>query len=183
MRMTTDDDELAMRAGAGDAQAFRVLLERHYDRVYRLSLRFFGNKADAEDLTQDVCLALPKKLRSFAGRSRFTTWLYQVVINACRDQARSRTSRRMLNENYSEVSEMARADQRDTDERVRWLYGALEQLSPTLRETAILVLGEELTHAQAGEALGIKETTVSWRMHELRKELKTLANADDGELT
>ena len=47
MRMMTDDDELAMRAGAGDGQAFRVLLERHYDRIYRLAYRFFGNREDA----------------------------------------------------------------------------------------------------------------------------------------
>lgn len=181
MRMTTDDDELAMRAGAGDAQAFRVLLERHYDRMFRLSLRFFGNRDDAEDMTQDICLALPKKLRSFAGRARFSTWLYQVVINACRDHVRSRSSRRALNETYAEVSEMAREDQRHTDERVRWLYRALDQLSPTLRETAILVLGEDMTHAQAGDVLGVKETTVSWRMHEIRKELKALALAGDGE--
>ncbi len=181
MRMTTDDDELAMRAGAGDAQAFRVLLERHYDRIYRLAYRFFGDVADAEDTTQDVCLALPKKLKSFAGRARFSTWIYQVVINACRDQLRSRASRQALNETYSEVRELTKAGDRERNKQVDWLYEALGALNPKLRETAILVLAEDMTHAQAGEVLGIKETTVSWRMHEIRKELKTLATAGDGD--
>ncbi len=179
--MMTDDDELAMRAGAGDAQAFRVLLERHYDRMFRLAYRFFGNHADAEDITQEVCLALPKKLRTFAARARFSTWIYQVVINACRDQVRSQTSRRALNEAYSEVSELTRAGDRETKTQVDWLYETLGSLSAQLRETAILVLAEDMTHAQAGKVLGIKETTVSWRMHEIRKQLKTLAEAGDGD--
>jgi RNA polymerase sigma-70 factor (ECF subfamily) len=93
MRMMTDDDELAVRAGAGDAEAFRLLLERHYDRIYRLADRFFGNRADAKDIAQDVCAALPKKLQSFAARARFTTWIYQVVVNTCRDQLRSQNRR------------------------------------------------------------------------------------------
>ena len=181
MRMTTDDDELAISAGAGDAQAFRVLLERHYDRIYRLAFRFFGNREDAEDITQDICLALPKKLRSFAGRARFTTWIYQVVINACRDHVRSRQSKTALNEAYVEVSELRRAGAEATRAQVNWLYAALGQLSDDLRETAILVLGEEFTHAQAGELLGIKETTVSWRMHEIRKQLKAMAENGDGD--
>jgi len=64
MRMMTDGDELTVRAkaGAGDAEAFRLLLERHYDQIYRLAYRFFCNRADAEDIAQDVCAALPKKL-------------------------------------------------------------------------------------------------------------------------
>jgi RNA polymerase sigma-70 factor (ECF subfamily) len=181
MRMMTDDDELAMRAGAGDAQAFRVLLERHYDRLYRIAFRFFGNREDAEDVVQDICLALPKKLRSFEGRSRFTTWIYQVVVNACRDRLRSRASRNTLDETYGELSALLQAGHEATRAQVRWLYEMLERLGADLRETAILVLGEEMTHAQAGEVLGIKEATVSWRMHEIRKQLKALAEAGDGE--
>ncbi len=179
--MMTDDDELAMQAGAGDAQAFRLLLERHYDRIYRVAYRFFGNRADAEDIAQDVCAALPKKLKSFAARARFTTWIYQVVVNACRDQLRSQTSRAALNKVYVEVSELVSAGERDREKQVEWLYVALDHLTPQLRETAILVLAEDLNHREAGEILGVKETTVSWRMHEMRKELKALAAADDGD--
>lgn len=181
MRMMTDDDQLAMKAGAGDAQAFRLLLERHYDRIYRLAYRFFGNRADAEDIAQDVCAALPKKLKSFAARAQFTTWIYQVVVNTCRDQLRTQTSRAALNKDYVEVNELIRAGDGDREAQVEWLYAALDRLSPQLRETAVLVLAEEMTHREASEVLGIKETTVSWRMHELRKKLKALVAASDGD--
>ncbi len=182
MRMMTDDDQLAVRAGAGDAQAFRVLLERHYDRIYRLAFRFFGRREDAEDIAQDICLALPKKLKTFAGKARFTTWLYQVVINQCRDQLRRHSSRQALNEAYSEAAELQKAGDQARREQVAWLYETLQRLGPDLRETAILVLGEEFTHAQAGEVLGIKEATVSWRMHEIRKQLKVLAIAGESDI-
>lgn len=180
MRIVTDEDEMAMRAGAGDSEAFKSLLERYYDRIYRLAYRFFGNRADAEDIAQDVCIALPKKLKSFAARAGFSTWIHQVVINACRDHVRSQTARRALNTAYGEVSELSRIADRETKAQVEWLYAALDSLSPQLRETVILVVGEDMTHAQAGEILGIKEATVSWRMHEIRKELKTMALVVDG---
>jgi RNA polymerase sigma-70 factor (ECF subfamily) len=181
MRMMTDDEDLATRAGSGDAQAFRLLLERHYDRIYRVAYRFFGNRADAEDIAQDVCVALPKKLKSFAARAQFTTWIYQVVTNTCRDRLRSQTRQTALNKSYVEVNELINAGDRDTQAQIDWLYAALDRLNPQLRETAILVLAEEMTHRQAGEVLGIKEATVSWRMHETRKELKALAMAGDGD--
>lgn len=179
--MMTDDDALATKAGAGDAQAFRLLLERHYDRIYRLAYRFFGNRADAEDIAQDVCAALPKKLKSFAARARFTTWIYQVVVNTCRDQLRSQSSRVALNKDYVKVNEMLRAAESDRQTQVDWLYAALDHIGPQLRETAILILAEDMSYREAGEVLGIKEATVSWRMHEMRKELKALADASDGD--
>ena len=52
-------------------------------------------------------------------------------------------------------------------------------LDPALKETALLVIAEDMSHAQAGEILGVKEATVSWRMHEIRKRLKMMARTSD----
>jgi RNA polymerase sigma-70 factor (ECF subfamily) len=180
MRMVTDDNELAFRAAEGDRQAFRVLLERHYDRVYRVALRYFGNVADAEDLAQDVCVALPTKLKSFRGRAQFTSWLYRLVINKCRDVGRRRSTMNAFIEGYAEVAALVEGGHADTQRQISWLYETLAELSDELCETALLVLAEDMTHAEAGEVLGIKESTVSWRMHEIRKKLKALAEAGDG---
>ena len=177
--MTTDDESLARQAGAGDRAAFQLLLERHYDRIYRLAYRFLGAQEDAEDLAQDVCVALPGKLRSFRGESRFTTWLYRVVLNSARDLQRRRSSAQRLVSDYAEVSTLARGAQEARQRDTAWLYQALGLLSDDLRETAILVLAEELSHAEAGVVLGIKESTVSWRLHEVRKKLKVLARAGE----
>ncbi len=168
------DSDLAERAGGGDREAFRQLLERHYDTAYRVAFRFTHSVEDAEDIAQDVCLTLANRLRTFRGKSRFTTWLYSVVVNACRDHARKQKSTRVLQENYAVFREMDDADREHDAMRLDWLHGAVASLEPKLRETAILVLAENLSHASAAGALGCAESTVSWRMHEVRKKLKNL---------
>lgn len=180
MRMTTDDTDLAFRAAGGDAQAFRVLLERHYDRIFRLAFRCLGDQTDAEDVAQDVCVDLPRKLATFRGSAKFTSWLYRLVLNRCRDFARARARAGRLAAAYGEVRALTDAEWEDTSRRLGWLHEALETLGDDLRETAILVLAEDMTHADAAEVFGIKESTVSWRMHEIRKKLKALAEAGDG---
>ncbi|GBE44363.1 MAG TPA: RNA polymerase sigma factor [Rhizobiales bacterium] len=172
--MTNDDRELAERACTGDRAAFQQLLERHYDTAYRFAFRFTRNVEDAEDIAQDVCLGLARKLRSFRGKSQFTTWLYRVVVNACRDHARKLKSSQTLQANFAVFREHGEADQRHDADRLDWLSQAVASLEPKLRETAILVLAEDLSHADAAKALGCAESTVSWRMHEIRKKLKTM---------
>ena len=62
MLKTTDDSALAAAATAGDREAFRRLVERHYDLIYRIAYRYVGAAADAEDIAQDVCVTLATKL-------------------------------------------------------------------------------------------------------------------------
>ena len=176
--MKTGDNELAARAAKGDAAAFQILLERHYDSVFRIAFRFSGLREDAEDIAQDVCASLVLKLRSFKGDAKFTTWLYRVVVNAVRDMQRKQTTDGRVNHDYSELQELARGEEAETAKEIAWLYGALNTVGEDLRETAVLVLAEGMNHAEAAEILDIKESTVSWRMHELRKKLKAMAEAE-----
>jgi RNA polymerase sigma-70 factor (ECF subfamily) len=178
MYMKTGDNELAVRAAEGDAAAFQILLERHYDSVYRIAFRFSGLREDAEDIAQDVCASLAVKLRSFKGDAKFTTWLYRVVVNAVRDMQRKQASVGRVNRDYGELQELARGEEQEAAKETAWLYGALDAVGEDLQETAILVLAEGMNHAEAAEILGIKESTVSWRMHELRKKLKAMAEAE-----
>lgn len=177
--MTNNDRELAKRANAGDRIAFQKLLERHYDTAYRVAYRYTRNVEDAEDISQDVCLALARKLQSFRGQSRFTTWLYRVVVNACRDHTRKQKSSQALQANYAVFREHDEANRRHSASRLDWLNQAIASLEPKMRETAILVLAEDLSHSEAADALGCAESTVSWRMHEIRKKLKTLVEKVD----
>ena len=128
--MGPSDLDLARRAGAGERDAFQQLLERHYDLIYRLGYRFFGNSADAEDVAQEICLALAGKIGAFEGRSRFSTWLYRVAVNACRDHARRQANIRALQGASVAFAEHQRADWADSEGKVRWLYEAIGTLDP-----------------------------------------------------
>lgn len=170
------DNSLAFQAAAGDSEAFAELLERHYDRIYRVSARvLFGEGELAADVTQEVCLKLRDKLCSFRGDSQFTTWLYRIVANAAYDALRDNSVRQRIEQNYAETISLLGAGHSSEAEDSDWLYRALSQLSDKLRITVFLVIEEELTHAEAGKVLQIPEKTVSWRMHEVRKQLRVMA--------
>ena len=177
MRMDVSDERLAEAAAQGDEEAFAALLSRHYDRIFRLAFRLTGRRSEAEDLTQDISLALPVKLRAFRGEARFTTWLYRVVVNAAADRRRRSATHARAAVTWGEVELARRAESDEAAAAQAWLQRAVASLSEPLRDTLALVL-DDLTHAEAAEILGISEGTVSWRLSEARKHLRALKEAD-----
>lgn len=168
---TDPDAGLVAAAVAGNREAFESLLRTHYDRIHGLAWQLTGSRADADDIAQDVCCALVEKLESFRGEAKFTTWLCGITVNACRDLKRRRRSFTGLTEKLTVlVGLTAPKDGRDLYDAI-WLQSAISRLEPAYRETAVLVAGQQLTHAEAAEILGIAEATVSWRMSEVRRML------------
>ena len=172
------DEALASQAAAGDATAFRRLLDRHYDRVFRVVFSVVRHQNDAEDITQEIWAAMPKKLRSWRGDAKLTSWLHRIAVNAAKDALRRSATQARTTAGYAEIRSLREEDTKDTQERLSWLNAALDTLSDDLRETAALPLGEDMNFAQAADVLGIAEGTVAWRMSEIRKRLKTLASRD-----
>jgi RNA polymerase sigma-70 factor (ECF subfamily) len=165
------DTELVAAAQAGNRAAFEALLRRHYDRIHGLAWHLTGSRADADDVAQEVCCVLVTRIGSFRGEAKFTTWLCGVVVNASRDLMRRRRRFGGMVERLAAITGLARQpDGRDLHDAI-WLKSAIARMKPALRETAALVAGQQLTHAEAGEILGVSEATVSWRMHEIRKAL------------
>jgi RNA polymerase sigma factor (sigma-70 family) len=163
------DADLVAAAVAGDRDAFEALLRRHYERIHGLAWRLTGSRVDAEDIAQDVCFTLIEKIASFRGEAKFTTWLTGITFNACRDFRRRRRSFTGLTERLAVLAGLAAApDGRDAYDAL-WVRSAIARLKPALRETVVLVVGEELTHAEAAKLLGVAEKTVAWRMHEARR--------------
>lgn len=176
----TEDDGLARLAAAGDRAAFALLLERHYGRIFGLAWRLLGDRAEAEDLAQDVCVALARRIASFRAEARFTSWLYQVVLNAARDRLRRRRSRARATAAFAEADALNRADIAADQHAAAWLREAITGLKEELRETAVLVLDEGLSHAEVAAVLGVAESTVSWRLMKVRRALATLAETAGG---
>ncbi len=178
MRMQTPDEALASAAATGDRDAFAALLGRHYDRIFALAFRLTGSRAEAEDLTQDICLALPAKLGSWRGEARFTTWLYRVTVNAAHDRRRRAATRSRAADGWGDWEVNRRAGIAEEAAAQDWLVATMARLSPELRDTVALTLGEELSQREAAEVLGISEGTVAWRMSEVKKRLRALARAE-----
>jgi RNA polymerase sigma-70 factor (ECF subfamily) len=161
------DEGLVAAAAAGDRAAFEALLRRHYDRVHGLAWQLTGSRTDADDIAQEVCCTLVEKIGSFRGEAKFTTWLTGITFNACRDFRRRRRSLGGMLERLTVLAGIADAPSDPYD--AVWVKSAVARLKPALRDTVVLVAGQQLTHAEAAAVLGVSENTVSWRMHEARR--------------
>ena len=165
------DGPLVSAAIGGDRTAFGELLRRHYDRIHAIAWQMTGSRTDADDIAQEVCCALVEKLGSFRGEAKFSTWLCGIVFNCCRDHHRRRRSFQGFTQKLAVLSGLAKGeDGRDLHDRM-WIDSAISGLKPAYRDTVVLVAGQQLTHAEAAEILGVTESTVSWRMHEVRRML------------
>jgi RNA polymerase sigma-70 factor (ECF subfamily) len=91
--MELTDLAFVTKARAGDADAYRVLVERHSRSLFRLAFRMTGNEQDAEDVVQESFLRAYRQLAKFDERASFGTWLYRIAVNASLDLVRSRKRR------------------------------------------------------------------------------------------
>ena len=174
MRMSVTDEALALAAAGGDREAFASLLERRYDGLFALCFRLTGARAEAEDLTQDICAALPTKLAGYRGEARVSTWLYRVAVNASHDRRRRAAGHARAADGWGDWEANRRAGDAEVADRVDWLIESMRALPGDLRDTLALLLGDEVTHAEAAEVLGVSEGTISWRVSEAKKRLRAL---------
>ena len=177
MRMNTGDTELALAAAGGDADAFALLLERFYDRLFGLCFRLIGARAEAEDLCQDICAALPAKLAKFEGGAQFSTWLYRVAVNAAHDRRRRTATRSKASQGWGDWEINRTEANKEQAEAQDWLMQAIGTLPDELRDTVALVM-DDLNHREVGAVLGLSEGTVSWRMSEVKKHLKAIKESE-----
>jgi RNA polymerase sigma-70 factor (ECF subfamily) len=178
--MIVSDEDLAQAAAAGDAEAFASLLQRHYDRIFAMAFRLTGQRAEAEDLTQDICAALPSKVAHYVPTARFTTWLYRVIVNANHDRRRRATTHINAANGWGDWETSRQAAIAEGNAQLDWLNHAMRSLPDDLRDTLALVL-DDMTHAQAADVLGLSEGTISWRISEAKKRLRTLKQQEDAQ--
>lgn len=166
--------ELIKRAVNGDGEAFGVIVEGHYDLIYRTAYKWSGNRSDAEDVAQDVCVKLATALRGFDGRSAFSSWLYRITLNAVRDMQRSRARQGRRADALALVTPGEAPPEQEDATAAAELWDAVRALPDQQRDAVLLVYAEDMSHREAGEIIGCKEATVSWHIHEAKKTLRGL---------
>ncbi len=180
------EEELLRRYLAGDDEAFEQLVDRTGDRLFSFIGRFLGDWHEAEDVYQLVWVKVARRAGSFDGRSRFTTWLFQVARNACLDSVRRRKRRRTISlapkqgEDAPEALDTLAADEAspgDTaadEELGRRIRDAVRALPAEQREVFLLREDADLTFEEIGALLGCGKETAKSRM---RYALRRLRNA------
>jgi RNA polymerase sigma factor (sigma-70 family) len=176
-----DTEELARLAAAGDAAAVDELLRLIEPQVLRHCARFLPYRQDAEEACQDVLMKVATKISTFQGRSKFSTWLYEVTSNQARQTYRA-LRRRALERTTDTPIE--RADPRTTSviagSRLD-LLDALERLEaqhPELVAAFVLRDLSDLEYADIARHLDVPVGTVKARIHHARRYVReSLAGA------
>lgn len=169
---------LVHRARAGDREALEEVLRRSYPLVHRWALVKTGDPDDAEDVTQEVLVRLHTSLKRYRGRSRFTTWLYQVTRNAAIDLQRKeqrRLARRAPQEaadRDAEHPEHDRLHRMSMSRLVTVVRRFLTTLPDRQRQVLDLVDLQEVPAVEAAALLGMKPATVRVHLFKARRALR-----------
>ena len=169
----------------GDREAFRLLFEAYKDRVFSIACYSLGDETAADDITQQIFVKLFTRIGQFRGDSKFTTWLYRLVINACLDERRRQ--RRLLP--VAEFLPMSKAAYRKSPEpgyERREIAGSVREaiggLKPKMRLPILLKYIEGLSYEEIAAVLGCSKGTVASRLNRAHKALAKKLGHLRGEL-
>lgn len=161
-----EPDPATIRAAVrGDTRAFEELMRAYQVHVWRFLSHMLRDPGLAEDVTQEAFIRVYRKLHTFAFRSKFSTWIFQIARNAGIDAIRARQRRAVPTDQPPHEAIHPTAQLRLEVEE------ALESLTIELREAFLLIELFGFTYRDAGWALGIPEGTVKSRVHRARQEL------------
>jgi RNA polymerase sigma-70 factor (ECF subfamily) len=172
-----------------DERAFREMVERYQDPIFNLIYRMIGHRAEAEELAQDVFITVFKSIDSFRGESKFSTWLYRIAANTCKNRIKylARRHERATGELDDAAESEAHAQGGGpigaghiaTPDRAlegvqleRLVQTAIAELDEEQRLVVILRDVEELSYEEIAQITGLPEGTVKSRLHRARLALK-----------
>jgi RNA polymerase sigma-70 factor (ECF subfamily) len=168
----------------GDRAAFQILFETYKDKVFSIAVYSSGgDRAVADDVTQQIFLKLFTAIGQFRGDSEFTTWLYRLVVNACLDERRRR--RRLLP--WGETTAMRNPGEKKPQEKqyarlevAEAVRAAISELKPKFRLPILLKYIEGLSYEEIAAVMGCSKGTVASRLNrghsQLAKRLSHLNN-------
>lgn len=176
------DETLVLQSLNGDKDAYNLLVERYQHKIYTLSYRYTGNCADAFDLTQETFIKAYKSLKGFRGEASFSTWIYKIAANVCRDELRKKKRRKtvslneMLDSNGNNnlfISEDISPEESVNQKEIQRLVQ--ECLNGLSKEHRLILLMREingLSYEEIALCLDCSLGTVKSRLSRARKALK-----------
>ena len=184
LRMTWTDEELVARTIGGDADSFNELIHRWERPIYALAYRQIGREEDARDVCQETFLRAYRALNGFRGQAKFSSWLYRIALNLCRDwMRRERRTPVVQAPEDMDLMDLAAASEpsESIEDRVgrhdltRAVERAMTLLSEEQRTAIVLKEFQGLTFQEIADLLGCPLSTVKTRLYQgltvLRREL------------
>ena len=180
MSLQQPDLGVLRKAQRGDERAFAIIVRAYETPVFNYVLRLVGDRALAEDLTQEVFLRVYQGLPKFSLRCKFTTWLFQVTKNRVLDELRASERRPRHLVALDDVAPLEVMDAPiERGETVDALWRAIEGLSTDLKMALLLRDVAGLSYTEIADSLEVTLATVKWRIYKGREDV-ALALAREG---
>lgn len=174
-----EDETLIAASRAGDDEAFRRLIERHQDRVYRFCFQWLRQAEDAREVCQDTFVRVYGSLARYRSQGSFTSWLLKIAVNLCRDRYRSRKARQdrdtaPLTAAAGEVEcrQATPAEAASLANDLERIWQEIDLLPARLRDALIVCGVEGYSQEEAAEILGCSERAIEGRLYRARRQLE-----------
>ena len=164
--MSDPDQEIIEAIRGGHVRGFGVLVDRHKDRAMTLALRIVGEREDAEEVVQDAFLRAYRNLEQFRGESRFSTWFYRILYNACMSRVTRRPKHGETVDSGDETIDMIGSDDPsvqqtlENEEEQAVLQEEMTRLPETFRTALTLFYVQELSYDEMASILQMPLGTV-----------------------
>ena len=192
-----DDLENVLRCQEGDVDAFEEIVRKYQKKMFNISYRITGDYNDAAEVAQDAFVAAYRNIKSFKGKSRFSTWLSAIVVNLSRNrlkQVRTRSLKERVSINdpldadcgrtekeyaSSELSVLDKLERREVQLRVQ---GCINALDDEFKEVVVLRDIQGFSYEEISDMLEIAGGTVKSRLHRARDSIKNCLKKFIGDL-
>jgi RNA polymerase sigma-70 factor, ECF subfamily len=173
MPLEQPDPEVLRRAQRGDERAFAQILRAYETTIFNYVYRIVGDRALAEDLTQEVFVRVFQALPRFSLRCKFTTWLFQVTKNRVLDELRARERRPQTVLAIEEAPRLEIVDPPvERLETIEAVWRAVRELNPDLKMALLLRDVAGMPYNEIADSLEITLATVKWRIFKAREEVQ-----------
>ncbi len=187
-----NDYELIGRLSENDPQAFRILVEKYQDLVFRTSMGLLHDTEAAEDISQEVFIEVFKSIAYFRGESKLSTWLYRVTINKSLNELK-KNQRNMAWSKFEDILKGKKEEKKElsipdsssenlieSKELAKILQQAIDELPENQRIAFVLAKYDELSYKEIGEIMNSTVSSVESLVHRAKTNLqKRLQNIHD----
>jgi RNA polymerase sigma-70 factor (ECF subfamily) len=177
-----DDFSIIKKFIDGDQSAFKILVKRHKEKVRNIVYLTMSSSDLVDDIAQEVFITLYRKLKNFRFESQFTTWLYRITVNKCKDHLRKKNVRKIFMplQEGGEVSHLVTSVEDNDLSKV--VMNAVSKLPVKLRIPLLLKDIEGFSYQEIAESLECEMGTVKSRIFRARDRLKTILEPLEKEL-
>lgn len=182
--LNKSEEDLISDITTGNRDQYRIIIDRYSPMVFHLVRSFEKNEEEVKELGQQIFVKAYEKLESFKGEAKFSTWLYSLALNHCRDYSKNI---RRKNVRFSETEEgfleNSLVDEETADSNIievemnSKLHNAIKRLSEEYSEPLLLKYRDGMSYQTISERLDVSVAALKVRVHRARKELKQLIEA------